>query len=161
MLVGGVSDTTVYQRELLKRAEDRDDVVFAGELKGEQLAELVRGAGLFTLPSDLEGLPLAMLEAMREGIPILASDILAHRQLLGTDRGIMFQAGNLQSCIDSIDAALRDLEKLSQMAKRAKKHVSENYTWQKITADNLDLYSALLSSDFPLNPEKSEPLDVK
>ncbi|KAI9132418.1 glycosyltransferase family 4 protein [Acaryochloris sp. CCMEE 5410] len=161
VLVGGVSDTTVYQRELLKRAEDRDDVVFAGELKGEQLAELVRGAGLFTLPSDLEGLPLAMLEAMREGIPILASDILAHRQLLGTDRGIMFQAGNLQSCIDSIDAALRDLEKLSQMAKRAKKHVSENYTWQKITADNLDLYSALLSSDFPLNPEKSEPLDVK
>lgn len=161
VLVGGVSDTTLYHKELLERAKDRQDIIFAGELRGERLAELVRGAGLFALPSDLEGLPLAMLEAMREGIPILASDILAHRQLLGQDRGMLFQAGNLQSCVNSINFALKDLDKLSLMASKAKEHVLENYTWQKITADNLDLYSALLSSDLASNVKKSEIIEMK
>lgn len=161
VLVGGVSDTTLYHRDLLERSEVRQDIIFAGELRGERLAELVRGAGLFALPSDLEGLPLAMLEAMREGIPILASDILAHRQLLGEDRGILFRAGNLQSCIDSINFALKDFEDLSLMAQRAKEHVLENYTWNKITADNLDLYSSLLSSNMTPRIFGNEKIELR
>lgn len=147
VLVGGVSDTSIYQEELFKRADNREDIVFAGELRGKFLAEIVRGAGLFALPSDLEGLPLAMLEAMKEGIPILASDILAHKQLLGDDRGTLFQADNLESCVEKMKFALDDLDKISSMATNAKKHVEEHYTWEKITADNLDVYTTLLRSD--------------
>lgn len=147
VLVGGVSDTTLYHKELLERSESRQDIVFAGELKGEQLAEIVRGAGIFSLPSDLEGLPLAMLEAMREGIPILASDILAHRQLLDDERGTLFQAGNLDSCVDKLDFSLENIGLLSVKAEAAKKHVEEFYTWEKVTADNLNVYSALVDSN--------------
>ncbi|WP_299413507.1 glycosyltransferase family 4 protein [Acaryochloris sp. IP29b_bin.148] len=145
VLVGGVSDTSSYQRELVQRAEQSQNIVFAGELRGKLLAEIVRGAGLFALPSDLEGLPLAMLEAMREGVPILASDILAHRQLLGNDRGILFQAGNLSSCVEKMQFSLGNLEQLSSMAINAKKHVAEHYTWEKVTTENLDVYSTLLA----------------
>ena len=147
VLVGGVSDTSSYQRELIKRSDKRQDIVFTGELRGKLLAEIVRGAGLFALPSDLEGLPLAMLEAMREGVPILASDILAHRQLLGSDRGVLFQAGNLSSCVDKIQFSLNNFEILSSMALNAKNHVVEQYTWEKVTADNLDVYSKLSDSE--------------
>lgn len=156
VLVGGVSDTSSYQRELVKRAGQRQDIVFAGELRGKLLAEIVRGAGLFALPSDLEGLPLAMLEAMREGVPILASDILAHRQLLGSDRGILFRAGSIQSCVEKMQFSLCNLDLLSSMAINAKRHVAEYYTWEKVTAENLDVYSTLLGSQVTISlPEKT------
>lgn len=154
VLVGGVSDTSSYQRELIKRSEQRQDIVFAGELRGKLLAEIVRGAGLFALPSDLEGLPLAMLEAMREGVPILASDILAHRQLLGSDRGVLFQAGSLSSCVEKMQFSLSNLQLLSSMTLNAKNHVAEHYTWEKVTTENLDVYSTLLGSELIKNSPK-------
>lgn len=147
VLVGGVSDTSSYQKELLKRANSRQDIIFAGELRGKLLAEIVRGAGLFALPSDLEGLPLAMLEAMKEGVPILASDILAHRQLLEDGRGILFRAGNLQECVEKIEFAISNSDHMHAMAEAAKKHVEEHYTWEKITADNLSVYTGLSSPE--------------
>jgi glycosyltransferase involved in cell wall biosynthesis len=159
VLVGGVSDTSLYHKELLKRSNLRQDIIFAGELRGKLLAEIVRGAGLFALPSDLEGLPLAMLEAMREGIPILASDILAHRQLLGDDRGVLFRAGSLQSCTKMMELSLSNLSHIASMAMKAKKHVEEHYTWENITAENLNVYNRLLYSD--LEPKLGKKAAMK
>jgi glycosyltransferase involved in cell wall biosynthesis len=62
-------------------------VVFAGPRFGRQKAALLRHAGLLLAPSRIEGLPLAILEAMACGTPILASDIPAHRELLGAALG--------------------------------------------------------------------------
>jgi glycosyltransferase involved in cell wall biosynthesis len=140
LLTGGASDTADYINKLVNLKNNNPDIIFTGELKGERLAEVVRGAGLFVLPSDLEGLPLVMLEAMREGIPILASDIPPHCELIGEDRGMLFAAGKIDSCCRAIETALANPPKLAQMAKRAQAHVQAYYTWEKITADNLALY---------------------
>jgi glycosyltransferase involved in cell wall biosynthesis len=113
-------------------------VVFAGELWGSRLAEIVRGTGLFVLPSDVEGLPLAMLEAMREGVPVMGSNIPPHQQLLGSDRGVLFDAGNLDSCIRCLGWAIDHPETLATMAKKAQQHVKHNYCWDRITEDTLE-----------------------
>lgn len=143
VLAGGVSDTNKYTSQLCKMAEGNPDVVFAGELRGARLAEIVRGAGLFVLPSDLEGLPLAMLEAMREGIPVLASDIPPHQQLIAGQRGMLFQTGNLDSCIKSLDWAIHHPEELAVMAKNAQRYVNTYYNWDRITSENLKLYRTI------------------
>ena len=142
VMAGGDSDTTNYLKELfeLSGSNYNVDIVFAGELRGARLAEMVRGAGIFVLPSDLEGLPLAMLEAMREGIPIVASDIPPHRQLIGSDRGVLFTPGNIDSCADALDRAIERPDKLATMARLAQQHIRENYDWDKITSDNLSVY---------------------
>lgn len=141
VLAGGNSDTTEYTSELLDLARDNPDVVFAGELRGNRLAEMVRGAGVFVLPSDLEGLPLAMLEAMREGIPVVASNIPPHQQLLGSDRGILFRAADVTSCADALEEATLQPKELALMARKARTYIQNNYTWEKITTDNLSVYS--------------------
>jgi glycosyltransferase involved in cell wall biosynthesis len=145
IFAGGVSDTKSYVSELLDKIASNPDVVFAGELRGARLAEIVRGAGLFVLPSDLEGLPLAMLEAMQEGIPVVGSDIPPHQQLLEKGRGMLFESGNLDSCIRSLDWAIHHPYKMAVMAKVAQNYVASNYNWEYITTENLRLYTSLLN----------------
>ena len=142
-LAGGNSDTTDYISQMEKMAQGNPNILFTGELHGEHLAEVVRGAGLFVLPSDLEGLPLVMLEVMREGVPVLASDIPAHCQLIGNDRGMLFKAGNVDDCCRSLEKALSQPEELALMAENAQDNVKVNYNWKKITYDNLSLYAKI------------------
>ncbi|MEH1806178.1 glycosyltransferase family 4 protein [Nostoc sp.] len=144
VLVGGVSDTKSFASNLLEKVANNRDIIFADELRGSRLWEIVRGAGLFVLPSDLEGLPLSMLEAMQEGIPILASDIPPHQQLINQERGILFEAGNLASCINSLDWAIHHPQQLAVMARNSQKYVQMNYNWGWISAEHLKLYSTLL-----------------
>lgn len=146
VLAGGVSDTETYTAQMLQKVAGSKQVVFAGELRGKRLAEIVRGAGLFVLPSNLEGLPLAMLEAMREGIPVLASDILPHQQLLEQERGVLFPTGDVDGCVNALKWALNHPNELANMAANAQRHVQRHYTWEKITAQNIEVYQNLLGT---------------
>ncbi|MGF1540915.1 MAG: glycosyltransferase family 4 protein [Pleurocapsa sp.] len=146
VLAGGISDTAKYTAELLEISQQSDRIIFTNEIKGSKLAEIVRGAGLFVLPSDLEGLPLVMLEAMKEGIPVLASDIPPHQQLIGKDRGLLFKAGQLDSLIASLTMALAEPSELQLMAQKAQKYVQTYYGWDKIVYDHLNLYTQIVPS---------------
>lgn len=149
-LVGGSSDTPVFSTQLLNMAASSKDIVFTKELYGTRLAEIIRGAGLFVLPSEIEGLPLALLEAMQEGIPVLASDIPVHKQLVGKDRGMFFPVGNVDSCVHYLDWAIHHPQELAAMAQNAQKYIKDNYNWDNITNDMLDLYTRV--SPLPEQP---------
>ncbi len=151
VLAGGVSDTQSFTSQLLSKVANNRDILFAGELRGSRLWEIVRGAGLFVLPSDLEGLPLAMLEAMGEGIPVLASDIPPHQQLVSGSRGMLFEAGNYNCCIRSLEWAINHPQELAVMAKNAQRYVNLNYSWDHITSETLKLYTTLLHSSEPVD----------
>jgi glycosyltransferase involved in cell wall biosynthesis len=155
VFAGGVSDTKSFAGQLLEKIANNRDVVFAGELWGSRLAEIVRGAGLFVLPSDLEGLPLAMLEAMQEGVSVVGSNIPPHQQLIGKDRGMLFEAGNLDSCIRTLDWAIRHPEARATMAKNAQRYVQLNYSWTRITEETLSLYESVGSLDSGLVVSKN------
>lgn len=145
-LVGGNSDTNEYTSQLVKLADENTNVVFTGELKGPRLAEIIRGAGLFVLPSELEGLPLAMLEAMQEGVPVLASDIPVHQQLIGKERGMLFSVGDVDSCVQRLNWAIDNPQQLAVMARNAQEYVQSYYNWDDITTKTLNLYTSLSTS---------------
>jgi glycosyltransferase involved in cell wall biosynthesis len=144
VFTGGISDTEKYADYLRQLAKNNSDIIFTGELQGKRLAEIVRGAGLFVLPSDLEGLPLVMLEAMKEGIPVLASDIPPHKQLIESDKGFLFQAGNCDSFVEAMQQALEQPTMREERARKAQNHVLTYYNWEKITSENLEVYQRLV-----------------
>lgn len=146
VIIGGSSDTQEFFSEVTSLAGGSPDIIFTGELWGSQLAEIVRGAGLFVLPSEIEGLPIAMLEAMREGIPVLASDIPINQQLISEKRGLVFTSGNLNSCIRSLEWAISHPQEMAVMAYRAQMYVQMNFNWDRITNKTLKVYNRLLSS---------------
>lgn len=87
--VSGQFETTLAgagEREAELRAAARDlrlrNVRFAGRVDGASLRELYRDADVFVLPSEREGMPLVLLEALAMGLPIVATDIPGTREMV-------------------------------------------------------------------------------
>ena len=79
MIAGGSSDTEAYMQELGRLARGDDRIIFTGFVQGRMLEELYSNAYVYSLPSDLEGMPLSLLEAMSYGNCCLVSGIAAPR----------------------------------------------------------------------------------
>ena len=156
VLVGDTSDTGTYTAELMQLAAGNPNIVFTGELQAARLSEVVRGAGLLVLPSEVEGLPLALLEAMHEGVPTVASDIPVHAQILGRDRGLLFESGSLQSLESRLDWAIANSPQMRAMARRAGQYVRSHHNWDNITQKYVDLYGSLLGA----RPRRLYPVQV-
>ena len=67
VIAGGSSDTDSFMEELKELAKGDDRILFTGFVQGAMLDELYSNAYIYTLPSDLEGMPLSLLEAMSYG----------------------------------------------------------------------------------------------
>jgi glycosyltransferase involved in cell wall biosynthesis len=85
VLAGDSSFTGDYVRELRARAAEDPRVVLAGFVYGAELEELYANAAAFVLPSELEGLPLTLLEAAAAATPVVVSNIAPHVEVVGAD----------------------------------------------------------------------------
>ncbi|HBK62433.1 MAG TPA: hypothetical protein DD000_02605, partial [Cyanobacteria bacterium UBA11166] len=143
VLVGGSSDTREYATKLIDLADNNPNIVFTGEVPSYLVGEIVQKAGLFVLPSQIEGLPLALLEAMGGGVPTLASNIPVHLQLIANNRGLLFPVNDLEACTNSLNWAINHPQELAVMAKNAQEYIEADYNWEKITTETLGLYKQL------------------
>jgi glycosyltransferase involved in cell wall biosynthesis len=93
VIAGGAQKDDPYAGKLLRSASA--DIVFAGVQTGERLRALYENTALFVHPSYIEGYPMVVLEALSADIPILVTDIPAHREV-GLD-GPMFEPGDIRT----------------------------------------------------------------
>jgi glycosyltransferase involved in cell wall biosynthesis len=143
VLVGGHSDTPDYMEYLSDLAKNNESISFTGQLLGSRLAEIVQQAGLFVLPSNLEGMPISLMEAMQEGIPVVASNIQPHQELVGEERGLLFKQGDVQSCVEALRWAIAQPDEMDRKAQRAKKYIRLNYSWDRSAVETVGLYQFL------------------
>lgn len=161
ILAGEIGYAPEYSSTLLSMAEGQENIMFIGEIRGNSRAEIVRGAKIFIEPSAGSDLDLSqnMLEAMREGIPILASDTIVHRKLLNGDRGLLFKSGELDSLLEQLAFAISQPRLLQTMAKKAQIYIAINHNWDKVTYKNLFLYLQL-TGKMPFQAAKNQTLDT-
>jgi glycosyltransferase involved in cell wall biosynthesis len=102
VIVGDSSYTDDYVANLHDLAAADGRIVMTGAIHGEPLAELLTNAYAFVSPSSLEGSPSTVLEAISAGLPIVASDIAPHVELLRlADGGAKLHAAGSQGSLTS------------------------------------------------------------
>ena len=63
VIAGGSSDTDEFANQLKEMAKDDDRIIFTGFVQGQLLDELYSNAYIYSLPSDLEGMPLSLIRS--------------------------------------------------------------------------------------------------
>jgi glycosyltransferase involved in cell wall biosynthesis len=129
VLAGGSSYTDEYATEL--RRHESEQIVLLNWISGDALDELITNAALFVLPSDLEGLSLALLEAMGAGICVLASDVSENREVV-EGAGFTFCAGDVDDLARMMQLLLSNAEMRNAAGRAAKRVVRERYLWSEI-----------------------------
>ena len=140
-LVGASDHPDDYVRALQRAVASFPEIVMTGYKSGLGLRELYAHAGMFVLPSSHEGLPIAMLEALSYGLPVIASDIPANLEV-GLDADHYFKLGN----IDDLAAHLKDFSTQQLSAKQRseiQKWVAERYNWAEIAAKTMQVYHSI------------------
>jgi glycosyltransferase involved in cell wall biosynthesis len=132
VIVGDSSFTDGYTRLLHQLAAQDPRVVFTGYLYGDALAAMYQHAGLFVLPSLVEGLPLTLLEAVSSGLPVVASDIGPHIEVLGGVGGTgryLFSSGDVGSLCSALKAAVLTAESDRESMRHFQEDVLARYSW--------------------------------
>lgn len=134
VLAGDTDFEDAYSLALKKKARE-NNVVLTGFVKGKKLHSLLSHAACYVLPSSHEGLPIALLEAMSYGIPVIASDIPANMEV-GLPKDCYFPCGNIEALAERIQ------EKVSREDKSMHYDMSK-YNWNNIAAQVANVYDSL------------------
>ena len=139
VIAGGSSDTDDYAENLKKLAEGDSRILFTGFVQGNLLEELYSNAYLYVLPSDLEGMPLSLLEAMSYGNCCVVSDIPECTEVV-EDHGVVFPKGNVQALCDTLQQLCGDGQQVEDYRRTASDFICGKYSWDHVTEKTLELY---------------------
>lgn len=139
VIAGGASDTDSYYSELKEKAKANKNIIFTGFVQGQELEELYSNAYIYCLPSDLEGMPLSLLEAMSYGLCCLTSDIKECSDVIA-DKGKTFLKSNVDDLTSKIQQLLADENLVKKYKKESQNYILEKYNWDDIVEKTLKLY---------------------
>jgi glycosyltransferase involved in cell wall biosynthesis len=142
VIAGGSSHSDDYEKELHAMAEGNRNILFTGFVYGPILEELLRNALIYILPSDVEGMPISLLEAMSYGQCCLVSDIAENRAVV-SGYGYTFKQGDPADLAAKLQMLLRQGEMVHKDRERIIEYVMENFCWDKSADRTLQLYGGL------------------
>ena len=139
VIAGGSSDTCEFEEKLHRLAQDDERIIFTGFVQGEMLSELYSNAYIYVLPSNIEGMPLSLLEAMSYGNCCLTSDIPECKDVIG-DMGVTFQQSNVDDLQRKIQYLCNNCDKVKFMKNGSQKYICDKYNWDAVVSQTLDVY---------------------
>lgn len=139
VIAGGASHTNDYLNKIKKMASTDDRIIMTGFVQGAELEELYSNCFLYCLPSDIEGMPLSLLEAMSFGCNCLVSDIEENMQVVGKFANT-FKKGNIDDLKNALLNTLKS-EKINNL--EISNYILEKYNWNSITKKLEKIYSEI------------------
>ena len=120
------------QQELIKLADSLQltgYVDIPGPKRGVDKQHYLDKATLFCMPSYDEGLPMSMLEAMAEGLPLVVTDVGSISEAVKHGRdGLLYQAGNLDALERCLRQVLTDKKFAEKIARNGRKRLEQEFS---------------------------------
>lgn len=139
VIAGGSSDSAEYYESIKAAAASDPRIVLTGFTQGEELAELYSNAYVYVLPSDLEGMPMSLLEAMSYGNCCLTSDIPECAEVVG-DHAVTFHKGDVDDLTVKLGGLLSDSAQVMSLKTSAADYITDKYSWDDVVDRTLALY---------------------
>jgi len=132
VMAGASSYCDDYSRELRTHASER--IRMLDWVSGATLDELLTNAMIFVLPSHMEGLSLALLDAMAAGLCVLTSDVPENREAVD-GAGFTFKRGNASDLAERLRFLIANPAIREAAGRNAKQKVEEQYQWDQIAEE--------------------------
>lgn len=122
-------------------------VEFTGQQPYSKVMEYMAMCDIFSLPSWQEGFGVVYIEAMAHGKPVIGcqgegiEDVIEHGKT-----GLLVKSRDIDSLVDALDFLLNHPEEAQAIGGRARKHVLENYTWEKNAEKAIKVYEKALNA---------------
>lgn len=139
VIAGGSSDSEIFINELKKLAQEDERILFTGFVQGQLLEELYSNSYIYVLPSDLEGMPLSLLEAMSYGNCCVTSDIPECTEVV-EDKAITFEKGNVSDLEKKLQNLCDDEQLVNKYKSNAAEFILYKYKWENTVRKTIELY---------------------
>lgn len=139
VIAGGSSDTQTFMCELKELAQDDSRIIFTGFVQGQMLEELYSNAYVYVLPSDLEGMPLSLLEAMSYGNCCLVSDIAECTDVV-EDKAMVFKKSDVADLREKLQFACDRPKDVAKLKDGAADFICKKYNWDDVVEQTLNVY---------------------
>lgn len=139
VIAGGASDTDDFMNEIKALSNGNERIIFTGFVAGQLLEELYRNAYVYTLPSDLEGMPLSLLEAMSYGNCCVVSDIAECAEVV-EDKAVVFRKSDVADLREKLQMLCDDREMVERYKGTATEFICRKYSWDDVVRKTIDLY---------------------
>ena len=139
VIAGGSSDTAAFAQELKDRAAEDARILFTGFVQGRMLEELYSNAYVYVLPSDLEGMPLSLLEAMSYGNCCVTSDIEECAAVM-EEYGATFPKGDVSALVETLQRLCDEPQLVDAYKQQTADYITGKYSWDDVTEKTLELY---------------------
>ena len=139
VIAGGSSDTDAFFQEMRALAAADERVLFTGFVQGRPKEELYSNAYVYVLPSDVEGMPLSLLEALSYGNCCLTSDIPECAEVTDGKQPV-FRRGDTEDLRRALLALCDDPDAVTVYRENAEDIIRGSYDWDAVTAETLRLY---------------------
>lgn len=140
VIAGGSSDSDAFAEGLREQAAGDARILFTGFVQGKLLEELYSNAYIYVLPSDLEGMPLSLLEAMSYGNCCVTSDIEECASVV-EDKGITFPRGDVAGLRDVLQMLCDQPETVAEYKRNAAAYITQRFNWDEVVQKTLECYN--------------------
>ncbi len=151
VVAGAIEPETDYINSVLQKAKGFDNIIFTGFVSGKTLSALFTNCYVYVLPSDIEGMPMSLLEAVGYDARVIVSDIPENTACLD-GYGNSFEKGNVDSlkeilafCLKNPKLKSSDFKKESneEQTKAKREELMLKYDWNAITDRTIEIYQSL------------------
>lgn len=123
-----------------------DLVQLVGFAPDAELRDLLHRSGCVVIPSLYEPFGIVALEALAAGAPVVAADTGGLREILaGTGAALLFEPGNDAQLAAAIERVLTNRDVATELTEKARRLVTETYSWSAVASRTVDAYQRVLS----------------
>ena len=137
VIAGGASHTNDYLKKIKDMAKGNSNILMTGFVQGKELEELYSNCYLYCLPSDVEGMPLSLLEAMSYGCRCLVSNIEENTQVIGK-YAETFKKSDVDNLKNELQKILNSKKKFEK--NEVTQYILNKYDWSKVTKKTERIY---------------------